>query len=34
VDRAAEFSWDESARQLIDVAHDIVAMRSRRKPPA
>ena len=34
VARAAEFSWDESARQLVDVAHDIVAMRSRRKRPA
>ena len=28
VARAAEFSWDESARQLVDVAHDIVATRS------
>ena len=34
VARAAEFSWDESARQLVDVAHDIVAMRSGRKRPA
>lgn len=34
VARAAEFSWDESARQLVDVAHDIVAARSRRKHPA
>jgi glycosyltransferase involved in cell wall biosynthesis len=33
VARAAEFSWDESARQLVDVAHDIVAARSRRKRP-
>jgi glycosyltransferase involved in cell wall biosynthesis len=31
VARAAEFSWDESARQLVDVAHDIGAARSRRK---
>jgi glycosyltransferase involved in cell wall biosynthesis len=31
VARAAEFSWDESARQLVDVAHDIVAARSWRK---
>ncbi|MDQ0678259.1 glycosyltransferase involved in cell wall biosynthesis [Arthrobacter pascens] len=29
VARAQEFSWDESARQLVDVAHDVVAMRSR-----
>jgi glycosyltransferase involved in cell wall biosynthesis len=29
VERASEFSWDESARQLVDVAHDIVARRSR-----
>jgi glycosyltransferase involved in cell wall biosynthesis len=28
VARAREFSWDESARQLVDVAHDIVTMRS------
>jgi glycosyltransferase involved in cell wall biosynthesis len=27
VDRAGEFTWDESARQLVDVAHDIVAQR-------
>ncbi|MET3718755.1 glycosyltransferase family 1 protein [Arthrobacter sp. UYEF21] len=33
VARAAEFSWDESARQLVDVAHDIVAARSGRKRP-
>ncbi|MCU1433394.1 MAG: mannosyltransferase [Pseudarthrobacter sp.] len=33
VARAAEFSWDESARQLVDVAHDIVATRSQRKRP-
>jgi glycosyltransferase involved in cell wall biosynthesis len=33
VARAAEFSWDESARQLVDVAHDIVATRSPRKLP-
>jgi glycosyltransferase involved in cell wall biosynthesis len=33
VARAAEFSWDESARQLVDVAHDIVANRSGRKRP-
>lgn len=34
VARAAEFSWDESARQLVDVAHDIVAARSggRKRP--
>jgi glycosyltransferase involved in cell wall biosynthesis len=31
VARAAEFSWDESARELVDTAHDIVAARSRRK---
>lgn len=29
VERAREFSWDESARQLVDVAHGIVARRSR-----
>jgi glycosyltransferase involved in cell wall biosynthesis len=29
VARAAEFSWDESARQLVDVAHDILARRNR-----
>lgn len=29
VARAAEFSWDESARQLVEVAHDIMARRSR-----
>jgi glycosyltransferase involved in cell wall biosynthesis len=29
VARAREFSWDESARQLVEVAHDIVGMRSR-----
>lgn len=33
VARAAEFSWDESARQLVDVAHDIKVMRSRLKRP-
>jgi glycosyltransferase involved in cell wall biosynthesis len=27
VDRAREFTWDESARQLVDVAHDIIAER-------
>ena len=27
VARAREFSWEESARQLVDVAHDIVAQR-------
>ncbi len=26
--RAQEFSWDESAQQLVDVAHDIIARRS------
>jgi glycosyltransferase involved in cell wall biosynthesis len=31
VARAAEFSWDESARQLVDTARDIMAARSRRK---
>jgi len=31
VRRAAGFSWDESARQLVDVAHDVVAMRKGRK---
>ena len=30
VARAAEFSWDESARQLVDVARDIVATALRR----
>ncbi|KRE80649.1 glycosyltransferase family 4 protein [Arthrobacter sp. Soil762] len=29
VARAQEFSWDESAQQLVDVAHDIMARRSR-----
>ena len=29
VHRAREFSWDESARQLVDVAHDIMARRRR-----
>jgi len=29
VARAREFSWDESARQLVDVAHDIVLRRRR-----
>ncbi|MFD5278067.1 glycosyltransferase family 4 protein [Pseudarthrobacter sp. NPDC058362] len=29
VQRAAEFSWDESARQLVDVAAEIVARRRR-----
>lgn len=28
VARAQEFSWDESAQQLVDVAHDIMARRS------
>ncbi|RAX45830.1 glycosyltransferase family 1 protein [Arthrobacter sp. AQ5-06] len=28
VARAQEFSWDESAQQLVDVAHDIIARRS------
>ncbi|WP_457962519.1 glycosyltransferase family 4 protein [Arthrobacter sp. D1-29] len=32
VARARQFSWEESARQLVDVAHDIVTMRSRRGP--
>ena len=27
--RAAEFSWDESARQLVDAAHEVVARRRR-----
>ena len=27
--RAAEFSWDESARQLVDVAHEIMVRRGR-----
>jgi glycosyltransferase involved in cell wall biosynthesis len=26
--QAGEFTWDESARQLVDVAHDIVARRN------
>jgi glycosyltransferase involved in cell wall biosynthesis len=29
VARAQEFSWDESAQQLVDVAHDIIARRGR-----
>ncbi|HEY8754311.1 MAG TPA: glycosyltransferase family 1 protein [Arthrobacter sp.] len=29
VARAQEFSWDDSAQQLVDVAHDIMARRSR-----
>lgn len=29
VARAKEFSWDESAQQLVDVAHDIMARRGR-----
>ena len=29
VARAAEFSWDESARQLVDAAHEVVANRLR-----
>jgi glycosyltransferase involved in cell wall biosynthesis len=29
VARAAEFSWDESARQLVDAAHEVVANRRR-----
>ncbi|MET3142607.1 UNVERIFIED_ORG: glycosyltransferase involved in cell wall biosynthesis [Arthrobacter sp. UYEF10] len=29
VARAREFSWDESAQQLVDVAHDIMARRGR-----
>ena len=27
--RASEFSWDESARQLVDAAHEVVAKRRR-----
>jgi len=30
VERANEFSWDESARQLVDVAAEVVALRARR----
>jgi glycosyltransferase involved in cell wall biosynthesis len=29
VARAGEFSWDESARQLVDAAHEVVANRRR-----
>jgi hypothetical protein len=29
--RAGEFTWAESARQLVDVAHDIVAQRRGKK---
>ncbi|MBX7443593.1 MULTISPECIES: glycosyltransferase family 1 protein [unclassified Arthrobacter] len=29
VERAREFSWDDSARQLVDVAHEIMAKRRR-----
>jgi glycosyltransferase involved in cell wall biosynthesis len=29
--RAREFTWDESARELVDVAHDIIAQRRSRK---
>jgi hypothetical protein len=25
--RARQFTWDESARQLVDAAHDIIAQR-------
>lgn len=32
VSRAAEFTWDESARQLVEVAHGIMARRGRRQP--
>jgi hypothetical protein len=31
VERAAEFSWDESARRLVAVAEEAVALRSRNK---
>ncbi|BAS18232.1 glycosyl transferase, group 1 [Arthrobacter sp. Hiyo8] len=31
VERAADFNWDESARQLLAVAEEIVAMRSRKR---
>lgn len=31
VERAAHFNWDESARQLLAVAEEIVAMRSRKR---
>lgn len=31
VERAADFTWDESARQLLAVAEEIVAMRSRKR---
>ena len=30
VERAADFSWDESARRLVDVAEEAVALRARR----
>jgi glycosyltransferase involved in cell wall biosynthesis len=33
VAQAAKFSWDESARQLVDAAHDIVAGRPHRRNP-
>jgi glycosyltransferase involved in cell wall biosynthesis len=29
ISRAGEFSWDESARQLVDAAHEVVAKRRR-----
>jgi glycosyltransferase involved in cell wall biosynthesis len=31
VERAADFSWDESARRLVAVAEEAVALRSRNK---
>ncbi|MDQ0028319.1 glycosyltransferase family 4 protein [Arthrobacter bambusae] len=31
VERAADFNWDESARQLLAVAEEVVAMRSRKR---
>jgi len=31
VERAADFSWEDSARQLLSVAEEIVAMRSRKR---
>ena len=30
VERAAAFSWDDSARRLLDVAEEAVALRARR----
>jgi glycosyltransferase involved in cell wall biosynthesis len=32
VQRARDFSWDASARQLVDVAAEVVALRSKKQP--